>query len=231
VTFKNVADGTKVTFTLRGKNIGSTTVKNGAASKKLTAKISFKGNDKYAKSSTTAKEVVKMAKAKITAKAKTFKSTTKTKKYTVTLKDNKGRAIKNTKVYLKVKGKTYTAKTNSKGKATFKITKLAKSGKYNAVITFKGNDYYKKSTKKAKITVKSVWKTVSKGSKAIFNVVKIQKALKRNGYYLTYAGYTLVVDGIYNDCTVRSVKEFQRDHGLKVTGKVDYKTAKKLNII
>ena len=44
------------------------------------------------------------------------------------LKNNVGKAIKNAKVTLKVKGKTYKAKTNSKGKATFKIKNLKKKG-------------------------------------------------------------------------------------------------------
>ena len=52
-----------------------------------------------------------------------------------------------------------------------------------------------------------------------------------NGYYLTYDGYYLMVDGNYGSCTERSVKEFQNDKVLKVTGKVDEKTAKKLGII
>ena len=62
--------------------------------------------------------------------------------------------MKKAKVTLKVKGKTYKAKTNSKGKATFKLTKLTKKGKHKAVITYKGNNNYKKATKKVKITVK-----------------------------------------------------------------------------
>ena len=177
------------------------------------------------------KVVVKKVASKITAKSKTFKTTTKTKKYTITLKDSKGNPIKKAKVYLKVKGKTYTAKTNSKGKATFKITKLSKSGKYKAVVTFKGNDYYKKSTKKVKIVVKSVWKTVSRGNKDKNTVKKIQQALKDNGYYLSYKGHYLMVDGKFASCTERSLKEFQKDHGLKVTGKVDEKTAEKLKLI
>ena len=57
-------------------------------------------------------------------------------------------------VYLKVNGKTYKAKTNSKGKATIKITKLNKKGKYNAKITVKADSIYKGATKKVKITVK-----------------------------------------------------------------------------
>lgn len=57
-------------------------------------------------------------------------------------------------VTLKVKGKTYKVKTNSKGKATFKITKLTKKGTYKAAITYKGNNYYYKVTKNTKIKIK-----------------------------------------------------------------------------
>ena len=62
-------------------------------------------------------------------------------------------------------------------------------------------------------------------------VKKIQKALKKNGYYLRYKGHYLKVDGWYGPCTFRSVKQFQKAKGLKVTGKVDEKTAEKLKII
>ena len=198
--------------------------------KTYTAKITFNGDDNYIGSNTTAKVTVKKAASKITAKAKTFKTTTKTKKYTVTLKAN-GKALKNKWVYLKVNGKTYKAKTNSKGKATFKITQLNKAGKFKATVTFKGNDYYKKATKKATIKVKSVWKTVQKGSKNSAIVKKIQRALKNHGYYLEYNGHYLMVDGIFWDYTEMAVKEFQNDKTLKVTGKVDEKTARKLGII
>ena len=92
----------------------------------------------------------------------------KTKKYAITLKSGK-QAIKKVKVSLKkvngkyLKGKvlkikfnkkTYKVKTNKKGVATFKITKLTKKGKYIATIKYKGSKYYKKLTKKAKITIK-----------------------------------------------------------------------------
>ena len=166
VTFTNVADGTKVTFTLRGKNIGSTTVKNGVASKKLTAKILKTakagkknmvikiGNSNYSPISKIVKITINKEKTKMTAKAKTFKRTTKTKKYTIILKNSKNKAMKKAKVTLKVKGKTYTAKTNSKGKATFKITKLTKKGTYKAVIKYNGNSYYNKVTKNIKIKIK-----------------------------------------------------------------------------
>lgn len=91
---------------------------------------------------------------KIIAKKATFKAKAKTKKFAATLKANNNAPMKNVKLFLKVKGKTYSAKTNSKGKATFKIKKLTKKGTYKAVITFKGNAQYNKITKTVKIVVK-----------------------------------------------------------------------------
>ena len=91
--------------------------------------------------------------SKITAKKATFKKSKKVKKYTITLKSGKS-PIKKVKVFLKVKGKTYKATTNSKGKATFKITKLTKKGTFKAKITFKGNKNYKSAGKTIKIKVK-----------------------------------------------------------------------------
>ena len=100
------------------------------------------------------KITVKKATPKLTAKAKTFKKSVKTKKYSITLKDNQNKAMKNTKVTIKINKKTYTAKTNNKGKATFKIKKLTKKGTYKATVTYKGNAYYNKVTKKVNIKVK-----------------------------------------------------------------------------
>ena len=102
----------------------------------------------------TVKITIKKEKTKIIAKSKAFKSSTKTKKYAVTLKNSKGKAIKKVKVTLKVNGKTFAAKTNNNGKVTFKIKNLTKKGKYNAVVTYKGNNYYNKAIKKVKILIK-----------------------------------------------------------------------------
>ena len=62
--------------------------------------------------------------------------------------------MKNAKVTIKVNKKTYTAKTNNKCIATFKITKLTKKGTFKSVITFKGNSYYNEMTKKVNIKCK-----------------------------------------------------------------------------
>ena len=228
----------KVTVDLNGAKT-YTTDKNGQvkvstkglAPKAYTAKITFNGNTNYEKSAKNVKVTVKKATPKLTAKKKTFKTSVKTKKYTITLKDNAGKAIKKAKVTLKVKGKTYKATTNSKGKAVFKIKNLKKKGTFKATITYKGNKYYNKVSKKANIKVIVTFKTVSKGSKDKATVKEIQQALKDHGYYLSYKGHYLKVDGKFQSCTERSVKEFQHDKGLKVTGKVDEKTAKKLGLI
>ena len=118
------------------------------------ATIKFAGNSEYAKSTKTVTVKVNKATPKLTAKEKTFKKSVKTKKYTVTLKTNLNKVMKNTKLTLKVNGKTYSAKTNAKGQATFKITKLTKKGKFTAVVKYAGSKYYNAKTVKAKITVK-----------------------------------------------------------------------------
>ena len=118
------------------------------------ASIKFKGDNNYKSSSASVKVTVKKATPKITAKAKTFKKTDKTKKYTVTLKNNK-KLIKWVTVKITVNKKTYSAKTNSKGVATFKLTKLTKKAKFTATVKSVGNKYYNaKTLKNVKVTVK-----------------------------------------------------------------------------
>ena len=144
-----------VTKTLKTNSKGQVKfLTNGLAPKKYTATITTPAFGNYLKTTSTAKIVVKKATPKLTAKAKSFKKAGKTKKYTVTLKTNKNKAMKNTKVKITVNKKTYTAKTNKKGVATFKLTKLTKQGKYTAVVKFAGNKYYNAKTVKPKIIVK-----------------------------------------------------------------------------
>ena len=162
------------TFTVNidnGKIVKTAELKDGAASITVAdlvagnhnISISYSGDGKYApitqNTTLTIKEpakptpkVTKKA-TKIVAKKKTFKAKVKVKKYTITLKSGKT-LLKKVKVTLKVKGKTYKATTNNKGKATFKIKNLKKKGTYKAVIKFKGNKNYKATSKKVKIKVK-----------------------------------------------------------------------------
>ena len=143
--------GAKVTVTLASAKT-YTTNKNGQIKinigklvpKTYTAKIVFAGNANYLASSTTAKVVVKKATPKMSAKAKSFRVGVNIKKYAIVLKNNLGKVMKNTKVTLTVNKKTFTAKTNSKGIATFKITNLKKKGKFTAVIKYAGSNHYNK---------------------------------------------------------------------------------------
>ena len=157
-----IANG-KVTVLLNGKSYilstnangqGSLTIPSNLIPKTYTATIRYDGDGNHIGSATSANVVVKKASVKLTASKKTFKSKVKVKKYTVTLKNNKNKAMKKVKLSLKIKGKTFKATTNNKGKATFKIKKLSKKGKYTASIAYKGDKYYNKLTKKVKITIK-----------------------------------------------------------------------------
>ena len=116
--------------------------------------ITFAGDETLINSSVATKVVVKKATVKMAASAKTFKKSLKTKKYSITLKNNLGKVMKNTKVTLKIKGKTFSAYTNSKGVATFKITKLTKKGKYTSYVKYAGSKYYNALNKKVVITLK-----------------------------------------------------------------------------
>lgn len=87
-----------------------------------------------------------------------------------------------------------------------------------------------KKTEKKNENKNENFKTISKGSNDISTVKKIQRALKREGYYVKVGKSNLKIDGIYGQYTVKAVQQFQKANGLKVTGKVDLKTAKKLNI-
>ena len=154
----------KVTVTLNGKPYGGKTNDKGQASiavpknlavKTYNATISFAGDDKYEKSAGSVNVVVNKANPKLTAKAISIKKSDKTKKYTVTLKTDKNAIMKSAKITITVNKKTYTAKTNAKGVATFKLTKLTKKGKYSATVKFVGDKCYNaKTVKNVKITIK-----------------------------------------------------------------------------
>lgn len=145
-------------------------------------------------------------------------------KLTVKLLDNNKKPLASKNIKLIIAGKSYYSKTNSNGIATFAINN--KVGNYNVIISFAGDKEYQKSQARAKVTVK--FKTVSKGSNDKAMVKKIQLALKKKGYY---KGSKLKANGVYEKFTQRAVMQFQKDNGLKVTGKVDESTAKKLKII
>jgi hypothetical protein len=145
-------DGVKYLTTDANGQVKLPTV--GLKPKTYNVAITFDGSDRYLKSTKNVNVIVKKATPKLTASKKTFKRKVKVKKYTITLKNNVNKAMAKVKVTIKVKGKTFTAKTNSAGKATFKLKKLTKKGKYSATVTFKGDSCYNKVTKKVRIVIK-----------------------------------------------------------------------------
>lgn len=148
IKFSNGKSATSVTNDM---GIATYWIPFSAGSYLLTADIL--SNRFYAQSKTISVKLLK-ATPELSASKKTFKLKTKSKKYTISLKDDMSQPMKNVKVTLKVNGKTYNAKTNSKGKATFKITKLKKKGTFKATVRYVGNGYYNSVTKRVKISVK-----------------------------------------------------------------------------
>jgi len=123
--------------------------------------VVFLGDDEYKASMSVYVVKINKKPTSISASAKTYKVATKTKKLTVTLKTIKGASVdgktylaSGKKITLKVNGKTYTGKTNSKGQVTFKITNLNKKGKFTAKLSFAGDVSYESSSKSVKLTVK-----------------------------------------------------------------------------
>ena len=140
--------------TLKTNSKGQVSVKvSGLVPKTYTATVKFAGDANYTAKTVKATVVVKKNTPKVTAKNKSFKRTVKTKSYSITIKNSQNKVIKGIKAYIKVNGVTYSATSNAKGIATFKITKLTKKGSYTSTITVKATSYYNKVTKK--VTIKA----------------------------------------------------------------------------
>ena len=115
--------------------------------------IAFLGDDNYEGSFEVALINVTAQTPKLTSANKSYKATAKTKSLTATLKSTRGKAIVGKKVTFTVNGKTYTAKTNSKGIATVNVS-LNKKGTYSFTVKFAGDKTYNAVSKKGKLTIK-----------------------------------------------------------------------------
>ena len=159
-----------IEFAVNNKIYNRTTYENGSINPyrldmvragRYTMAFSFGGDDNY--TGTFAVICADLDKKPITIKAsaKTYNVKTKTKKYTVQLKtivgsslDGKAHLRSGLVVKLTVKGKTYTGKTNSLGKVTFKITNLSKKASYKAKISYAGDKTYQSASKTVTLKVK-----------------------------------------------------------------------------
>ena len=128
-----------------------------SAAKKYDLNVFFMGDDDYKGASATAK--ITVTKKKTTLKAAktkyTFKVKAKSKVIKATLKTTNKYLKAGKKVTIKIKGKTYTAKTGKNGAIKLNLKSLKKKGTYKAKIKFAGDSTYKASSSKTiKIVIK-----------------------------------------------------------------------------
>ena len=144
------AAGEKVVFKINGKTVKTvTTNKDGYAvlSIKDTSLVvkTYKLTAEYKGVSVSNNLVVKQI---LKAKNVKIKLSKKTKTFKAALKTSSGKAIKSKKITFKIKGKTYSSRTDKKGIATVKITQKLKAGKYKITISYLKNTITKTLTVK-----------------------------------------------------------------------------------
>lgn len=129
-----VGAGESVAITINGKTTHVRTDENGYATFKVSGLLpkTYAIASEYKGVKVSNKVVVKQVLKAKNAKFKRYKLKT----YTATLKTSNGKAIKNKKVTFKFNGKTYKAKTNSKGVAKITIKKFWKLGKFKITISY-----------------------------------------------------------------------------------------------
>ena len=196
-TGKALANRT-VTFKVNGTTHKVQTNSNGVASIKLgelgkyDVTASYAGNSKYNKETNHYDVTVAKLKTSLSLSATSVQSGNS---ITVTLKDSNKKVLSGQKVSLTIDGKTYTKKTNSKGKASFAINNPI--GKYPITIKFGGTEGYQSAklskTLNVKISSSGACKAIyggvsSKQYKILLNVKEkfdadeFAKYLKTGGY-------------------------------------------------
>ena len=153
--------GRTISFKVNGKTYNATTNANGVASFKisLTAggtyaiSASFAGDSGYMAKSGSGKLTLTKQSTSLSSPNKSFIVTNTAKYIYVTLKDGAKKLISGKKITASVNGKTFSAKTNSKGVAKIKLNlNVVKS--YKVSLKFAGDSTYSASSKK--ITVKVI---------------------------------------------------------------------------
>lgn len=160
-----VVVGEPLIFNINSKTYTINTDSNGQVKLKINepkegtyiVKVTYKGDDvEYYGSSAQGTVVVKnnAAAKKTKIISSNFNMIPKMAEYySITLKDGNNNVLANQKVTFKVNGKTYSAKSNSKGVAKVKL-KFNKKKTYKINIIYKGNGKYDAASKTNKIKVK-----------------------------------------------------------------------------
>ena len=163
-----------IKFTLSGKEYTRSTDNNGIAKLAInlspgnyTVQVSFVDKE-YRNQNKNVKITVLKNKTSISASnlVKYYKNSTK---LSVKLLDNNKKPITSKTVKIKIAGKTYSKKTNSKGIATLAINN--KVGTYSVKISFNEDKFYQSSSKTIKVYVKSAKLTTK------------TKKIHRNSYF------------------------------------------------
>ncbi|MBZ9570275.1 Ig-like domain-containing protein, partial [Methanobrevibacter sp. TMH8] len=94
----------------------------------------------------------------------------------VTLKDTDGNILKGKKISLTINKRTYTATTNNKGIAVFKVAGL-KGGNHKFSVKFQGDSNYNS------LVVSKIQKVVSKTDLALVSIKKVKSSNKQNPKY------------------------------------------------
>ena len=174
----NALSGKTVSLTFNGKKYTKTTNSKGKVGLKIsgivakTYKLTYKfvGDENLTSSAGSVNIKIKMASA-LTGSGT---SIVKGKKYTVTLKNSKGKVLAGRTVVFTINGKTFKKKTNSKGIATLKMS-LPANRTYDLTYSYAGSSYYGNSSKTVSLFVKTPTEFVKSGSSVV----------QGKSYYLT----------------------------------------------
>lgn len=149
-TISLIIDGKTTDLITDGNGSASLAIKYASAATHYVF-VSFLGDESNKPSVANSKIVVSKKTTAISAPKSSLK-VKKVKKIAITLKSN-GKAVTNKKITIKVNGKTFSAKTNSKGIAYVKV-KLTKKGTFKYTVKFAGDNAFKSVSKTGKLTVK-----------------------------------------------------------------------------
>lgn len=113
--------------------------------------------------------------------------------FSITLTDVNNNPISNGEITFNFNGKNYNAKTDSKGKASFKLS--SDVGRYSVNVFFKGNDYYS-SISKTILVIVPVTTSIVIGNNILLTNGYLRIYLKSSTFSaISYKQITVTVDG------------------------------------
>ena len=174
-----------IELTIQNKKHSLKTDKNGIATfvykadtiEAQTVYVTYNGNSLFSKSASTLKIKAQIA-TKITADSSLTATYNKKGVIVATLSDINGNALGSVKLSVDLNGEVYTPVTDENGQIKISTDGLVPK-KYDAVITFGGNDDYGKSAKSVGINVKKAT------PKLIASNKKFKKSVKTKKYTIT----------------------------------------------